>query len=74
MRKKTVVERPAASGAIDGAARRVTSYDVALLAGVSQSAVSRSFKPGASVSPATHAKLMQAARALDYIPDRKSVV
>ncbi|MBA5604017.1 LacI family DNA-binding transcriptional regulator [Duganella sp. FT3S] len=51
------------------AARRVTSYDVALLAGVSQSAVSRCFKPGASVSKATYARVMKAAASLDYIPN-----
>src|SRR3954462_11274624 len=50
-------------------ARRVTSYDVATLAGVSQSAVSRCFKPGASVSKATFARVMQAAKALDYTPN-----
>jgi DNA-binding LacI/PurR family transcriptional regulator len=49
--------------------RRVTSYDVATLAGVSQSAVSRCFKPGASVSKATYARVMQAAQALDYTPN-----
>jgi len=49
--------------------RRVTSYDVALLAGVSQSAVSRCFKPGASVSEATYARVMKAAEGLDYIPN-----
>ncbi|MGO4377828.1 LacI family DNA-binding transcriptional regulator [Pseudoduganella sp. RAF53_2] len=49
--------------------RRVTSYDVALLAGVSQSAVSRCFKPGASVSPETYARVMKAAEGLDYIPN-----
>lgn len=49
--------------------RRVTSYDVALAAGVSQSAVSRCFKPGASVSKATHARVMQAAQELDYTPN-----
>ena len=49
--------------------RRVTSYDVATLAGVSQSAVSRCFKPGASVSKATHARVMQAAADLDYVPN-----
>lgn len=49
--------------------RRVTSYDVATLAGVSQSAVSRCFKPGASVSKATFARVMQAAQALDYTPN-----
>ncbi|MFP5393118.1 MAG: LacI family DNA-binding transcriptional regulator [Gammaproteobacteria bacterium] len=50
-------------------ARRVTSYDVARAAGVSQSAVSRAFQPGASVSKATHARVMQAARELDYVPN-----
>jgi len=49
--------------------RRVTSYDVARLAGVSQSAVSRCFKPGASVSKDKHAAVMQAAALLDYIPN-----
>jgi DNA-binding LacI/PurR family transcriptional regulator len=49
--------------------RRVTSYDVAMLAGVSQSAVSRCFKPGASVSKATYARVMKAAQGLDYIPN-----
>lgn len=49
--------------------RRVTSYDVASVAGVSQSAVSRCFKPGASVSKATYQRVMQAARELDYIPN-----
>lgn len=49
--------------------RRVTSYDVALVAGVSQSAVSRCFKPGASVSPSTYARVMKAAAGLDYIPN-----
>jgi DNA-binding LacI/PurR family transcriptional regulator len=49
--------------------RRVTSYDVALVAGVSQSAVSRCFKPGASVSKSTYARVMKAAQALEYIPN-----
>jgi DNA-binding LacI/PurR family transcriptional regulator len=49
--------------------RRVTSYDVAILAGVSQSAVSRCFKPGASVSKTTYARVMQAAQDLDYTPN-----
>ncbi|MTV36107.1 LacI family DNA-binding transcriptional regulator [Duganella radicis] len=49
--------------------RRVTSYDVAQVAGVSQSAVSRCFKPGASVSKATYALVMRAAALLDYIPN-----
>jgi DNA-binding LacI/PurR family transcriptional regulator len=57
------------SGAAPAPARRVTSYDVALLAGVSQSAVSRCFKPGASVSKATYARVMKAAASLEYIPN-----
>ena len=47
----------------------VTSYDVALRAGVSQSAVSRCFKPGASVSSAMRARVMKAVQALDYTPN-----
>jgi len=68
MRKNLIHETPAKPAAA-GNGRRVTSYDVARLAGVSQSAVSRCFKPGASVSPATQAKVMRAAAELDYIPN-----
>ncbi len=46
-----------------------TSYDVARTAGVSQSAVSRAFKPGASVAPKTRERIMEAARALGYQPN-----
>ena len=42
----------------------VTSSQVARLAGVSQSAVSRSFTPGASIAPKTRAKVLEAAKAL----------
>ncbi len=48
---------------------RATSYDVAHLAGVSQSAVSRCFKQGASVAPRTREKILEAARALNYYPN-----
>jgi DNA-binding LacI/PurR family transcriptional regulator len=44
----------------------VTSVDVAMLAGVSRSAVSRTFTPGASVSPETREKVMAAATELGY--------
>lgn len=44
----------------------VSAQDVAQLAGVSRSAVSRTFTPGASVSAATREKVMQAAQALGY--------
>lgn len=47
----------------------ITSYDVALHAGVSQSAVSRCFKPGASVSASMRSRVMKAARELDYTPN-----
>ncbi len=48
---------------------RATSYDVARLAGVSQSAVSRCFKPGASVSEKMRDKVMRAAKELHYQPN-----
>ena len=47
----------------------VTSIDVARLAQVSQSAVSRAFTPGASVSDVTRAKVDEAARKLGYRPN-----
>jgi len=47
----------------------VTSYDVAKRAGVSQSAVSRCFKPGASVSKKMRQKVMKAAQELGYQPN-----
>lgn len=47
----------------------VTSNDVASLAGVSQSAVSRTFTPGASVGEATREKVLAAARQLGYAPN-----
>ena len=47
----------------------VTSIDVARLADVSQSAVSRTFTPGASVSELTRAKVMDAAGKLGYRPN-----
>lgn len=44
----------------------VSAEDVARKAGVSRSAVSRTFTPGASVSPATREKVLAAAEALGY--------
>ena len=49
--------------------KRVTSYDVARVAGVSQSAVSRAFRPGLSVSTKTKDKVMKAAKKLAYKPN-----
>jgi DNA-binding LacI/PurR family transcriptional regulator len=48
---------------------KVTAFDVARLAGVSQSAVSRVFTPGASASKATVEKVHAAAAQLGYRPD-----
>lgn len=48
---------------------RVTAADVARCAGVSQSAVSRAFTPGASVSAETAAKVRDAAKKLGYRPN-----
>jgi len=47
----------------------VTSLDVARLAKVSQSAVSRTFTPGASVSESTRQKVEEAAKELGYRPN-----
>ncbi|PKR89975.1 transcriptional regulator [Pleomorphomonas diazotrophica] len=46
--------------------RFVSARDVAKLAGVSRSAVSRAFTPGASVAPETREKIMVAATRLGY--------
>jgi DNA-binding LacI/PurR family transcriptional regulator len=48
---------------------KVTAIDVARLAGVSQSAVSRVFTPGASASKQTTAKVREAAEKLGYRPN-----
>ena len=47
----------------------VTLKDVALLAGVSRSAVSRTYTEGASVSKQTRLKVEKAAEALGYSPN-----
>ncbi len=49
--------------------RAGTSYDVARRAGVSQSAVSRCFREGESVSPKTRALILAAADELGYRPN-----
>lgn len=50
--------------------RAVTSIDVARAAGVSQSAVSRAFSPGSSISARTKQKVLAAAASLGYRPNR----
>ncbi len=51
------------------AVQKITSMDVARLAGVSQSAVSRVFTPGASASKKTIQKVRKAAEELGYRPN-----
>ncbi|QEW24048.1 HTH-type transcriptional repressor CytR (plasmid) [Paracoccaceae bacterium] len=50
----------------------VTADDVAAAAGVSRWTVNRAFKKEASISPATREKVMNAARALGYLPDLRA--
>ena len=52
-----------------GAGTRVTATMVARRAGVSQSAVSRTFSPGASVAPETRERVMRVAAELGYSPN-----
>ncbi len=55
--------------------RFVSAEQVAQLAGVSRSAVSRTFTPGASVAPATRERMLQAAQELGYhINDLRAVL
>lgn len=50
--------------------RYASSNDVARLAGVSQSAVSRAFQEGTRISPATQQRIFAAAEELGYRPSR----
>ena len=52
-----------------GEKRRANSYDVARLAGVSQSAVSRAFVPGAYLSDTLREKVVAAAATLGFRPN-----
>lgn len=54
---------------VDEHRRRPTSYDVAQLAGVSQSAVSRCFRPGNSISAEKRKVILKAAAQLGYEPN-----
>jgi DNA-binding LacI/PurR family transcriptional regulator len=55
---------------VDKIARHpVTAYDVARLAGVSQSAVSRAFTTGSSISLRTRLKVEEASQRLNYRPN-----
>lgn len=63
------VPRPAPPHPGPAPERRVTSYDVARLAGVAQSTVSRCFQDDSGISPATRQKVLQAAGQLGYVPN-----
>jgi DNA-binding LacI/PurR family transcriptional regulator len=63
---KATPRRRAPTGKLGGTA---TSHDVAALAGVSRSAVSRTFTPEASVSAKTRRKVLAAASRLGYQPN-----
>jgi DNA-binding LacI/PurR family transcriptional regulator len=55
--------------AANGTSRKVTSVDVARLAGVNQSTVSRTFSGDANVRPATRERVLAAAATLGYTPN-----
>jgi DNA-binding LacI/PurR family transcriptional regulator len=48
---------------------RATSFDVAALAGVSQSSVSRAFSRRSTIADGTQKKIFEAARKLNYVPN-----
>jgi len=60
--------RPPAAGA-DGSDVKVTSVDVARIAGVSQSTVSRAFDPHSNISSETRNLVLETARRLNYVPN-----
>jgi DNA-binding LacI/PurR family transcriptional regulator len=54
---------------IPATSKAVTSRDLAALIGVSQSAVSRAFTPGSSISPQLRDRILQGAREVGYQPN-----
>lgn len=54
---------------MSGVKKRVTSFDVARAAGVSQSVVSRTFTPGGKVAAKTRLHVLSVARTLGYRPN-----
>lgn len=62
-------EQPVTSSFLIQTGRRPTSYDVARLAGVSQSAVSRCFAPNASIAPAKRELILKVAAEIGYRPN-----
>lgn len=68
MPRRKADQMPATSFVAE-AGRRATSYDVARIAGVSQSAVSRCFAPNASVAPAKRELILKVAAEIGYRPN-----
>lgn len=68
-REQTVGDVAAPPDETTGRPAAVTSYDVARIARVSQSSVSRVFTPGASVSPEVRRRVLRAASQLGYQPN-----
>ena len=62
-------DRTPATSFVAEAGRRATSYDVARIAGVSQSAVSRCFAPNASIAPAKRELILKVAAEIGYRPN-----
>lgn len=62
-------EKTPSSNSLNTGKRQATSYDVARLAGVSQSAVSRCFKDGGSVSKKMRDRVMKSVKELRYQPN-----
>jgi DNA-binding LacI/PurR family transcriptional regulator len=54
---------------LKGSSHRATSYDVARIAGVAQSTVSRCFQDESNISLATRQRVMSVARDLGYVPN-----
>ncbi|MBM4419326.1 MAG: LacI family transcriptional regulator [Chloroflexi bacterium] len=69
MGRRSKSHETVAAGGTRRPTRAITSYDVARRAGVSQSAVSRCFKPGASVSRQMRERVARVARELGYTPN-----
>lgn len=67
MPKPRSTKKLKSTGMEDG--RRPTSYDVARIAGVSQSAVSRCFAPNASIAPAKRELILKVAAEIGYKPN-----
>src|SRR5688572_21017311 len=51
------------------ARKPITARELARLMGVSQSAVSRAFSPGTSISPELRERILRTAQELDYQPN-----